>query len=175
MSETPSVARAANDRVHVHRWMIDKPAPPMFVKVAGFQGNVDRWQLIEWSAPGNVVIDVGCAPTGTGAPAGDRSRGIEARSINLVTPMTARKSLYLWSYCRNYGLDSEEITRVTYGDVKRTFEEDKEMIEHQQRMIDSDAGRTPRHDIRVDAGPAHVHRILDRLIDAEHRSASRAA
>jgi vanillate O-demethylase monooxygenase subunit len=175
VSETPSTARMTNDRVHVNRWMIDKPAPPMFVKVSGFQGNVDRWQLIEWSAPGNVVIDVGCAPTGSGAPDGDRSRGIEARSINLVTPMTGRRSLYLWSYCRNYATDNEEITGILHGDVKRTFDEDKAMIEHQQLMIDTDAGATPRWDIRVDVGPAHVRRSLDRLVESERTPASRAA
>lgn len=174
VSETPSATKVVGDRVHVQRWMIDKPAPPMFVKVSGFQGTVDRWQLIEWSAPGNVVIDVGCAPTATGAPQGDRSKGIEARSINLVTPLTSRKSLYLWSYCRNYHIDNETITQTIHDDVKRTFEEDKEMIEHQQQLIDTDPhGRTA--DIRVDSGPLHVQRLLERMMDAEQRPASRAA
>ena len=36
--------------VQVTRWIIDQPAPPAFVKVGGFTGNVDRWQIIDYRA-----------------------------------------------------------------------------------------------------------------------------
>ena len=38
VTEFPSTARTADDRVSVTRWMIDRPAPPMFEKVGGFTG-----------------------------------------------------------------------------------------------------------------------------------------
>jgi len=167
VTEFPATTEVVGDRVRVTRWMIDRPAPPMFQNVGGFTGNVDRWQIIEWSAPGNVVIDVGCAPTGTGAPQGDRSRGIEARSLNLVTPLTDRSTLYLWSYCRNYGLGDEAITRTIYDDVKRTFDEDKGMLEAQQHLIDTDAPDAKTISIRVDAGPTQVRRMIQRLAERE--------
>lgn len=167
VSVTPATTRIAGDRVHVDRWTIAKPAPPMFTKVAGITGDVDRWQLVEWIAPGNVVIQVGCAPTGTGAPAGDRSQGIDARSLNLVTPLTARRSLYLWSYCRNYKLADEWVTQTIYDDVKRTFFEDRDMIEEQQKLIDSDASDARTIDIAVDSGPIAVRRQIDRMIRRE--------
>ena len=43
---------------------------------AGKPGNVDRWQIINFQAPSTIAIDVGVAPTGTGAPEGDRSQGV---------------------------------------------------------------------------------------------------
>ena len=36
--------------VQVTRWIIDQPAPPAFVKIGGFTGNVDRWQIIDYHA-----------------------------------------------------------------------------------------------------------------------------
>jgi phenylpropionate dioxygenase-like ring-hydroxylating dioxygenase large terminal subunit len=167
VSVTPARTRLEGDRVHVDRWTIDRPAPPMFTKVADIAGNVDRWQLVEWIAPGNVVIQVGCAPTGTGAPEGDRSRGIDARSLNLVTPMTERRSLYLWSYCRNYKLADESVSRFLYDEVARTFLEDKAMIEAQQHLIDTDASGARTIDIKVDAGPTAVRRMIDRMLRRE--------
>ena len=147
--------------------MIDRPAPPMFQRVGGFTRNVDRWQIIDWTAPGNVVIDVGCAPTGTGAPQGDRSKGIEARSLNLVTPMTDRQTLYLWSYCRSYKLEDESITTTIYEDVKRTFFEDKDMLEAQQHLIDTDSPNAHVISLRVDAGPTQVRRMIERILKRE--------
>lgn len=172
VTEFPALTTVSGERVNVTRWMIDRPAPPMFQRVGGFTGNVDRWQIIEWSAPGNVVIDVGCAPTGTGAPQGDRSRGIEARSINLVTPMRERETLYLWSYCRNYKLDDEAITQTLYEDVKRTFFEDKDMLEAQQHLIDTDSPEARTISLKVDSGPTQVRRIIERMIrrETEQRS-----
>ena len=45
------VTRAPNNVV-VTRWIIDQPAPPTFVKVGKFTGNVDRWQIIDLHAAG---------------------------------------------------------------------------------------------------------------------------
>ena len=58
------------------RWIIDQPAPPAFVKIGGFTGNVDRWQIIDFTPPAFIRLDVGATPTGTGAPEGRRVGGI---------------------------------------------------------------------------------------------------
>jgi vanillate O-demethylase monooxygenase subunit len=175
VSEFPSTTQVIGERVNVTRWMIDRPAPPLFQRVGGFRQNVDRWQIIDWTAPGNVVIDVGCAPTGSGAPQGDRSKGIEARSLNLVTPMTERQTLYLWSYCRNYKLDDESVTKTIYEDVKRTFFEDKDMLEAQQHLIDTDSPQAHTISLRVDSGPMQVRRIIERILKREAQGEPLAA
>ena len=38
---------------------MDKQPPAMFATAGNFLGNVDRWQLINWTAPTHVVIDAG--------------------------------------------------------------------------------------------------------------------
>jgi phenylpropionate dioxygenase-like ring-hydroxylating dioxygenase large terminal subunit len=49
----------SQDNVLVTRWIIDQPAPPTFVKVGGFTGNVDRWQIIDFAPPAFLRLDVG--------------------------------------------------------------------------------------------------------------------
>ena len=53
--------------VRVTRWMIDVPAPPMYRKLVDFGVNIDRWQIIDFSPPCFVTLDLGGAPTGSGA------------------------------------------------------------------------------------------------------------
>jgi hypothetical protein len=45
------VLRGSGRLLTVTRWIIDAPAPPTFVKAAGFTGNVDRWQIINFAPP----------------------------------------------------------------------------------------------------------------------------
>lgn len=175
VAETPMSVETDGDRVRVTRWIIDKPAPPMFVEAGGFTENVDRWQLVEWTPPGTVLIDVGCAATGTGAPEGDRSQGIEARSINLITPETERTHHYLWSYARNYDVENEDLTELLYRKVGDTFLEDKDMIEGQQARIETETDGGGTIDLRVDSGPLQARRILERLIGEELGAVASAA
>ena len=53
-----------DDNVVVTRWIIDAPAPPTFVKAGGFTSNVDRWQIINFTPPAFLRLDVGATPVG---------------------------------------------------------------------------------------------------------------
>jgi phenylpropionate dioxygenase-like ring-hydroxylating dioxygenase large terminal subunit len=58
------------------------------VKAGGFTANVDRWQIINFVPPAFLRLDVGCAPTGTGASHGRRAGGINMRNLNAIKPET---------------------------------------------------------------------------------------
>lgn len=163
-----------DNEVRFDRWMTDIPPPPMFKAAGRFQGNVDRWQLIRWTPPSTVVLDIGCADTGTGAPQGDRSRGISMWSNHLITPETARSTHYHWCYARNYRLDEPEVTELLQAGGHQTFNEDAAAIEIQQRRLDETAGR-PLVDINIDNAPLQTRRIYARLLEAEQGGASVAA
>lgn len=175
VAETPMKYEVDGDRVRVTRWILDKPAPPMFVRAGGFTENVDRWQIIEWTPPGLVLIDVGCAVAGTGAPEGDRSQGIEARSINLITPETEETHHYLWSYARNYDIGNQDLTEMLCRDVHNTFLEDKDIIEAQWTRMRADPRVGWNIDLRVDGGPLKARQILERLIAKERARPAAAA
>ena len=159
--------------VTVTRWMRDVPPPPFWLKnirdrFPSFTGNVDRWQIITYQAPSTICIDVGVAEAGTGAPEGDRSRGVNGFVMNTITPETDRTSHYFWAFMRNYRLDSQLITTQLRQGVESVFGEDEEMLTAQQRAIDANPDYE-FYSLNVDAGGMWVRRILDRMLLAENR------
>ena len=115
LSESEFEVTHDDRHVTVSRWMRDIDAPPfwrknMRDKFPGFEGSVDRWQIIHFEAPSTICIDVGVAKAGTGAPEGDRSQGVNGFVMNTITPETDRTSHYFWAFMRNYRLESQTIT-----------------------------------------------------------------
>ena len=51
--------------------------------------------------------------------------------------------------------------------MKRTFFEDKEMLEAQQHLIDTDSPDARTVSIRVDSGPTQVRRMIQRILQRE--------
>ena len=172
LSESGFHTRLEDDgSVSVTRWMHDVEPPPFWLKnmrdkFPGFDGRVDRWQIIHYYAPGTINIDVGVAKAGTGAPEGDRSQGVNGYVMNTITPETDRTSHYFWAFMRNYRLDSQTITTQLRNGVHGVFGEDEEMLRAQQAAIDAH----PDHEfysLSIDAGGMWVRRILDRMLAAE--------
>ena len=154
------------DRVTVGRWMLDVTPPPMFVAAGGFAGNVDRWQIVNWEAPAAIHLDIGCADAGTGAPDGDRSRGISMWSTHLITPETETSTHYHWCYARNYKLEDAETSRLLAEGGQLTFMEDVEILEIQQQALLARPA-APRVDINIDNGPMQERKILSDLLQDE--------
>jgi vanillate O-demethylase monooxygenase subunit len=163
----PLETRREGDLVHVDRWIMDSPPPPMFKNAAGFEGDVDRWQLITWKAPGHVVIDVGCATAGSGARDGNRNAGVTMFSNHSITPETDKSCHYFWHHARNFNLDDDDLTKFLRKATSGAFFEDVEIIERQQQSMDSAPDDFTMIDINADAGVMQASRILDRLIQEE--------
>jgi phenylpropionate dioxygenase-like ring-hydroxylating dioxygenase large terminal subunit len=162
---TPTKTERLGDSVRVGRWMLGFTPPPLFAKAGNFTGPVDRWQFVTWTAPSNVVLDVGCAAAGTGAPQGDRSQGISIWSNHLITPETETTSHYLFAYSRNFRLHDPEISALLYEGSRATFLEDAAMLEAQQQRLDGGAidGLLT---IGADAAQMQARRLLQQLIGA---------
>ena len=158
------VQRAPNN-VLVTRWIIDQPAPPTFVKVGKFTGNVDRWQIIDYTPPAFLRLDVGASPTGTGAPEGRRVGGIGMRNLNAITPETETTSHYFWAQAHNFEPHNADMTERVFEQIKTAFLEDVAVFTAQQRTISLAPGRAAsRHQRRRrrHAGAAHRRSALSR-------------
>lgn len=174
LSESEFITSHTETTVQVERWMLDIEAPPFWLKnmrdkFPGFEGRVDRWQIIHYEAPGTIRIDVGVAKAGTGAPEGDRSQGVNGYVMNTITPETDRTSHYFWSFQRNYRLDSQLITTQMRDGVHGVFGEDEAMLTAQQDAIDANPDYE-FYSLNIDAGGMWVRRILERMLTAENRS-----
>jgi len=159
--------------VTVSRWMLNIDPPPfwrknMRDKFPGFEGRVDRWQIIHFEAPSTICIDVGVAKAGTGAPEGDRSQGVNGYVMNTITPETAKTCHYFWSFQRNYCLDSQLITTQLRSGVHNVFGEDEAMLTAQQAAIDANPDYE-FYSLNIDAGGMWVRRLIERMLEAEGR------
>ncbi len=176
LSESEFITSHTDSTVTVERWMLDIEPPPFWLKnmrdkFPGFEGRVDRWQIIHYEAPSTIRIDVGVAKTGTGAPQGDRSQGVNGFVMNTITPATDRASHYFWSFQRNYRLDSQLITTQLRDGVHGVFSEDEAMLTAQQQAIDANPDYE-FYSLNIDAGGMWVRRLLEARLKAEGRSGS---
>ena len=80
-------------------------------------------------------------------PAGSTDPALVAhrRVINLITPETASSAHYFWAIARAYRLDDVEFTEYIRRQFVVTFDQDKTILEAQQRAFGIDpAARTRR-------------------------------
>jgi vanillate O-demethylase monooxygenase subunit len=129
-------------------------------------GPVDRWQIINFQAPGTVNIDVGVAPAGTGAPEGDRSQGVNGFVLNTMTPETDTTCHYFWAFVRSYRTTEQKLTTEIRDGVAGIFHEDEIILEAQQRAMNENPDRT-FYNLNIDAGAMWARRVIDRMVARE--------
>jgi phenylpropionate dioxygenase-like ring-hydroxylating dioxygenase large terminal subunit len=170
VAEAPFVATHGDRTATVTRWMQGITPPPFWAgqirHARGYEGPVDRWQIIRFEAPCTVTIDVGVAPAGSGALQGDRSRGVNGYVLNTITPETATTCHYFWAFARNYSLHEQRLTHELREGVAGIFREDETVLEAQQRAIDGHPGYR-FYNLNIDAGAMWARRLIDRMIGRE--------
>ncbi len=171
VAEAPFESENDSRFATVTRWMLDIEPPPFWAGQLGRQCKVDRWQIIRFEAPCTIAIDVGVAPTGTGAPQGDRSQGVNGFVLNTITPSTANSCLYFWAFCRNYDILNQRRTHELREGVRRIFREDELVLEAQQRAIERFPGR-PLMNLNIDAGGLRARRLIERMLAREREGAA---
>ncbi len=162
--------------VRVTRWVLDCPVPPTHMKSGLFaEGErVDRWQIIDYEPPCFVNIYVGSAKTGTGAPQGKRVGGLGMWIMNAMTPESMSSTNYFWGVGRDFKVDSPEMTRVLHQEIFTAFQEDKAILEEQQKVIRRLAN--PENvNIVADAGCIQARRLLQQRIKEETEDGLRVA
>jgi vanillate O-demethylase monooxygenase subunit len=158
----------------VTRWIINQEPPPTFKKVGGFPGKVDRWQIIDFTPPAFLRLDVGATPTGTGAPEGKRVGGINMRNLNAITPETETTAHYFWGQAHDFDVKNPQTTDKIFEQIQTAFLEDVAVFSAQQRNLNL-LDEPSQVDITADAGAIQARRILERLYDEEQASARVAA
>ncbi len=160
-AEVPPKTTVKEGTVEVFRFMPDCTPPKLFVRAAGFDGNIDRFQKVTFSPPCYVVIEVWAAKAGTN----DKENGLVWWVLNALTPETERSTHYFWGLPRKFKQDDAEITELLRLGVNRTFEEDKLIIEQQQLNLD----RVPLESRSVftpaDQAPTRARQMVAAMLD----------
>jgi vanillate O-demethylase monooxygenase subunit len=154
--------------------MIGIEPPPFWAKQLGKPGLSDRWQIVTFQAPNVVVGDVGVAPTGTGAPEGDRSQGVNGAFLAALSPETATSCHYFWNFVRTFATDDHALTRsLTLAHVNEgrgVYDQDHRVLEAQQRAISANP-RQPFYNLNIDAGALWARRKIEQMIARESAAA----
>ena len=121
----------------MHRDMYDMEAPPFYKRTTGFTGRIDRWHTNTFTPPGLHIIENGSMP----ADAKDRSAALERKVLNFITPETMTTTHYFWAIVRQFRLDDQALTDYIRDGIRKTFDQDKAVLEAQQRAIGGDPDR----------------------------------
>jgi phenylpropionate dioxygenase-like ring-hydroxylating dioxygenase large terminal subunit len=161
VAEAPAQVSRDGDVIRVHREMFDIEAPPFYKRTTGFIGNIDRWHTNHFSPPGFHVIENGSKPAGSPG----RTAALERKVLNLITPETLTTSHYFWGVVRQFRLDDGELTEYIREGIRLTFDQDRAVLEAQQRSIGPDPDNAAfAVSIRVDAGPNQGRKLLQAMI-----------
>jgi phenylpropionate dioxygenase-like ring-hydroxylating dioxygenase large terminal subunit len=167
IADFPVRVAVDGQRVVAHRDMPNIVPPPFFRLMTGSDQRIDRWQTAIWTAPSINMTDVGARLTGS-----TREDTLVSRVLHLLTPETATSTHYFWSHNRNFRQGDIELTTQIIEAHRRTFDEDKEMCELQQRELSDSGQSVPQMALRVDDAPLRARRILTSLLRQEEGGAT---
>jgi vanillate monooxygenase len=164
--EFPGHTERGETGVRLERWILDRPAPPLYQAAGEFPGNVDRGQVVEFVPPCFTVNHAVCVNAGADRATGGNGPRIHLMALSAPTPATADTTHYFFAFVRGFGLDDPALDKVFDDDMVRVFREDVGVLEAQQRMnaLRPDA---PTIDINVDAAPIAARNLLAAAIAAE--------
>lgn len=140
-------------------------ACPSSMRSLGFAPVIDQKKIITFTPASNIWIDI---PTRDAVPVEGRNEPMQRRVmiLNAITPETERSCHYFWANARDFDLDSAERSAFFLKNVSFAFNEDKDMLEAQQKNIDFDPA-APTVNVNADWGGVQATRMIERLIAAE--------
>ena len=172
----PTAIERLDDGFRVERWHLNAAPPPFHRKVVRDDAMVDRRNIARMYVPGIFFMETMFVPAGSGGAdktAPDKSAGAKQyRNCQFFTPESATSTHFFWDYLHDYALDDPNVSLSLYHSMVEGFNEDKAIIEAQQKTLEADPS-FPMHAIVADAALVHFRRTLAHRIDAE-RSALKA-
>ena len=126
----------------------------------------DVTKIMTFTPPANVVIEITTLEAGKRAndPTNRLNRQIVV--LDSMTPETETTCHYFWASCRNFRVEDADFSAQGFNATVAAFNEDKFMLEAEQRIIDLNRA-APQIDLVGDAGGLQARRMVDRLIATE--------
>ncbi len=151
--------------VKVARWLRNSNPSPMYKRLGGFAGQVDRWQEFEF-VPGLITLYGGAVDAGSITPDDHRPGGVHLRLFDAITPETEDTTLNFFCVGQNFNVGNAETTAALFAELERTVLEDVEVLEAQQARVAETRNR-PFVDIKADVAAIQARRIVQSLRDKE--------
>lgn len=137
---------------------------PFHVRLGEFKGSVSRRFAYDFLVPGVLLMYSHVKPET--AAEDDMGEALQFYSCQALTPETEKSTHYFFMQAHAFRLDDVTVTESIYQSLCTAFEEDRRIIEAQQRLIDKTPA-APMHPIAADRALAEYRRVLERLASAE--------
>jgi phenylpropionate dioxygenase-like ring-hydroxylating dioxygenase large terminal subunit len=171
VTEAPLEVRVEGDRVSAQRMMFNVDTAPIFRAARGLAGKIDRWQIFEATPPCYIKITLGAREAGATTPLGEPVHMV----LNGLTPESATRTHYFWSTTRPWGLGDKKVDELYRSMIEVAFNEDKAIVEAQQRLMSADAGNVLFVNFPFDRAGQSARRILKRLMSEEQTAGDKLA
>ena len=171
VTETPLEVRTEGDKVFAQRMMHNVDTANIYRAARGLNGKIDRWQIFEYSPPMYVKIILGAKEAGAQTPMGEPVHVV----LNSFTPESENRIHYFWSTTRPWGLGDKKVDDIYKNMIELAFNEDKVIVEAQQRLIESDPATAHLVNFPFDRAGQNARRALKRLMDEEQGATTRQA
>ena len=168
VAESPITTEVDADAavVRVSRHMESVECPPFYEKSTGLTTPIDRWQDIEYHAPGYYLLHVRVAAAGV-APSADGSDADAAhvKVLYAITPVDDHNTLDFWAVCRDFAVGDAAV-----GDFLATMNREvvlqdvKALSLIEQRL--GDEWSPPEVSLKIDTGGLAARRVLEALTGA---------
>jgi vanillate O-demethylase monooxygenase subunit len=150
--------------------------PPYHKKViANKTDKIDRRNIGYMRVPGTFTLDTTFAPAGQGVEKGVDVPGTRSyRNAQFMTPETRSTTHFFWNYLHDFDIGDPNIALSLRHSLEEAFNEDKDIIEAQQKVFDAD----PNYQllaIGADAPLTYFRWLFSRKIEAEKNAANKAA
>ena len=153
------------DEVRVHRDILNCEPPPFYMKATGFTERINRWHTTIFTPPSFNLIE-----NGSYLATASKADALERRVIHLTTPETATSCHYFWGVARAYQRHDTELTQFIQQQSSNTFDEDKAILEAQQRSLGATAGSVFPVALFTDAGPIQARKLIQKWLEKERLS-----
>ncbi|MBI2728049.1 MAG: aromatic ring-hydroxylating dioxygenase subunit alpha [Polaromonas sp.] len=162
VAEAPVKTVVNAGEVRVHRDIFNCEPPPFYIKATGFTDRINRWHTTIFTPPSFNLIENGSYPANA-----SKDHALERRVIHLTTPETATSCHYFWGVARAYQRDDAALTEFIRQQSSNTFDEDKAMLEAQQRSLGGTGGSAFPVSLCTDIGPIQARKLVQKRVAQE--------
>jgi len=169
IAETKPKIEVFDRGVKITRVVKNAPPAPYHRRFANIAENVDRTWIYDYVVPGILRLETIATPVSSVDAAKD---SVNLLSCQALTPETGTTTHYFFMQAHGFALDRPEeeraITDSIYQSVVQAFEEDRRIVEAQQKLIAA-AAPADMVGLQSDLALTQYRRLVERLLAEEAR------
>jgi Vanillate O-demethylase oxygenase C-terminal domain len=137
---------------------------PYHARLGGFKGPVNRRFAYDFLLPAVLLMHAHVKPADTDDD--DLTGALRLHSCQALTPETEHSTHYFFMQAHGFRQDDATVSEAIYRSLMQAFEEDRRIIEAQQRLIQA-RGPAPMQPIQADAALGQFRWLVKQRVDAE--------